>query len=228
MYRYVLFDLDGTLTDPQEGITACVQHALAAFGIDEAANQLTHFIGPPLHRSFMECYGFTDAEATEAVRVYRERFGTLGIFENRVYEGVPELLEKLAEAGIVVAVATSKPEPYAVRILDHFDLARHFDVVTGSNMDGSRTDKGDVIREALTRLGQPNKRDVVMVGDRKHDVEGARREGIDAIGVTWGYAPEGELEAAEPTRLASSLSDLYDLLLDSNGRSKSEGKGRFS
>lgn len=176
----------------------------------------------------MECYGFTDAEATEAVRVYRERFGTLGIFENRVYEGVPELLEKLAEAGIVVAVATSKPEPYAVRILDHFDLARHFDVVTGSNMDGSRTDKGDVIREALTRLGQPNKRDVVMVGDRKHDVEGARREGIDAIGVTWGYAPEGELEAAEPTRLASSLSDLYDLLLDSNGRSKSEGKGRFS
>lgn len=221
MYRYVLFDLDGTLTDPQEGITACVQHALAAFGISEPADQLTHFIGPPLHRSFMECYGFTDAEATEAVRVYRERFGTLGIFENRVYEGVPELLEKLSDAGVVTGVATSKPEPYAVRILEHFDLARHFDVVTGSNMDSSRTDKGDVIHEALTRLGQPSKREVVMVGDRKHDVEGARREGIDAIAVTWGYAPEGELEAAAPAFSVSTLSDLRDLLLGSNERSKS-------
>lgn len=212
MYRYVLFDLDGTLTDPQLGITTCVQHALAAFGINENASQLTHFIGPPLLQSFRECYGFTDEQATEAVRVYRERFGTVGIFENRVYEGVPELLQALADAGITAALATSKPEPYAQQILDHFNLAHHFAVVTGSNMDGTRTNKSDVIYETLVRLGNPAPHDVLMVGDRKHDIVGAHREGLDSLAVTWGYAPEGELEAAHPTHFAETMNELQKLL----------------
>ena len=153
MKKYVLFDLDGTLTDPMVGITTCVQYALAAAGIEEPDLQkLTPFIGPPLKQSFMEFYGFPDEKAEQAVEKYRERFKDVGIFENEVYEGIPELLSSLKKEGMLLSVASSKPEVFVKRILTHFSIDSYFDAVVGSELDGRRTDKKEVVAEALKRL----------------------------------------------------------------------------
>ena len=214
MANYLLFDLDGTLTDPKVGITTSVQYALAHFGIQvEDPDTLSHFIGPPLLDSFRQEYGFDDLTARAAVEKYRERFGVKGMYENEVYPGIPEMLQGLVQAGKTLAVATSKLEPYAVQILEHFGLAQYFALVVGSLPDGSRSEKGEVIAEVLRRLqAAPN--EAMMVGDRKYDILGAKAKGVAAIGVDYGYASPGELEEAGAGRIARSVEELHSLLLE--------------
>lgn len=196
-YDVILFDLDGTLTDSAEGIMNCAEYALNAMGITEPdRSRLLRFIGPPLVDSFMDFYGMSREDALKAVALYRERFPVKGIFENRVYEGIPEALDMLKKAGKRLAVATSKPEVYAKRILEHFELAEYFEAVTGAELSGERNAKSEVIEECLKRLGNPDKGTVLMVGDRKHDVIGAKACGVDCAGVKFGYAEENELENA--------------------------------
>lgn len=196
-YDILLFDLDGTLTDSAEGIVNCAEYALNSLGIAEPdRSKLLRFIGPPLIDSFMDFYGLSREDAVKAVAAYRERYPVKGIFENRVYEGIPEALELLKKGGKRLALATSKPEIYAKRILEHFDLAKYFEVVTGAELSGERNAKADVIDECLKRLGCPVKDTVLMIGDRKHDVEGAKLCGVACAGVKFGYAEENELENA--------------------------------
>ena len=216
MFQYILFDLDGTLTDPKPGITGCVQYALHEMGIEEPdLDKLEVFIGPPLAESFMEFYGMERRLADRAVEKYRERFAVTGIYENELYPGMKEMLAALKEAGCHLAVASSKPEPFVKRILEHFEIARYFDVAVGSGLDGSLAQKEDVVREALRRLGEKARMpDTVMVGDRKYDVTGARALGLRCIGVSFGYAQPGELEEAGAWRIADDVEELGRILLE--------------
>ncbi len=217
MFQAILFDLDGTLTDSREGITRCVQYALHAMGIEEPdLKKLEAFVGPPLDRSFMENYQMDQETAWKAVEKFRERFATVGIYENRVYPGVPEMLRALKEAGRTVAVASSKPQVFIKEVLRYFALQEYFDVVVGSELDGTRTDKEEVIAEALRQLGIGDKirrSEGVMVGDRKFDIQGARAHGLTSVGVLYGCAPAGELEAAGADYLAVDVEELTKILL---------------
>lgn len=213
-YDVILFDLDGTLTDPQVGITKSIQHSLKYFGIiEEDLNQLIKFIGPPLKESFMEYYGFDNDKAVLAIEKYREYFAVTGLFENEVYPGIPELLADLFDNGKKLIVATSKPTEFSQRILDHFGLSKYLSFIAGSNLDGSRTRKGEVISYALKQCGLEANARVVMVGDRKHDAIGAGENGIDSIGVLYGYGSRHELEKEDPTYIVESVRDLRNLLL---------------
>jgi len=212
-YKYALFDLDGTLTDPKVGITKSVQYALKKYGIEDVLlSELEGFIGPPLKESFIEFYSFDEKKAIQAIEFYREYFKKKGIFENKVYEGIPELLAKLKQDGLVIAVATSKPTVFAEEILTYFGLTEYFDIVVGSNLDGTRTNKAEVIEYVLTKLGINKKEQVVMIGDRKHDVIGAQKNCVNSIGVSYGYGTIEELESVEPTYIANSVDELYSLL----------------
>lgn len=230
MNDYLLFDLDGTLTDPKEGITTCVQYALASFGIEEPdLDKLTPFIGPPLKESFMEFYGFDEEKALAAVEKYRERFKDTGIFENQVYEGIPEMIRKLKGNHKKLAVASSKPTVFVERILEHFEIRKYFDVVVGSELDGSRTDKAEVIREALRQLYgeseadiEEKKKNTVMIGDRKFDVEGAKAEGVISVAVSYGYGDMEELKNAKPDYIARSVEELEKLLLRGSSKEVKE------
>lgn len=215
-YGNVFFDLDGTLTLPGEGITNSVAYALRKFGIEvEDKKCLEPFIGPPLIDSFMKYYGFSHKEAVTAVEYYREYFSPKGIFENSVIDEIPELLVELKKANKRVYLATSKPEPYAIRILAHFDLEKHFDGIYGSTMTEERTTKDAVIAYALSETGL-DVNDVVMVGDRYHDIEGAKKNGLDSIGVLFGYGDLKELETAGATYIAKSVKELKQILLGEN------------
>lgn len=212
MYNTILFDLDGTLTDPAVGITNSVAYALERYGIKvEDRKSLYSFIGPPLNDSFVKYYAFTPEKAMEAIWVYREYFRDKGIFENEVYEGIPELLEKIKKSGRKIVLATSKPEEFAVRILEHFDLAKYFDVVAGASMDEKRNKKGDVIKYAMEK-GSFTAEEAVMIGDREHDIYGARENGIPSIGVLFGYGDREELEKAGADMIADRVADIYELL----------------
>ncbi len=212
--RYILFDLDGTLTDPGLGITRSVQYALRSYGIEEEdLTKLYPFIGPPLKDSFMKYYGFPEEQASEAIGRYREYFTAGGMFENEVYDGIPEMLEKLREAGAVTAVATSKPEEFSERILKHFGLYRYFDAVCGASMDEVRVKKGEVIRYTLETLGADDVRQVIMVGDREHDVLGARENGLDCVGVLFGYGSRKELEEVSAYRIVGTVGELTECLM---------------
>lgn len=215
MYTHIFFDLDGTLTDPKEGITNSVAYALASFGIQEDPDRLTPFIGPPLIDSFMEFYHFDLPTAQKAVEKYREYFSQKGIFENKVFPGTQPLLAHLKEAGKTVCLATSKPEVFARQILEHFHMGRYFDEIVGSCLDGTRTKKGEVIAEVFSRLGDtcPDQAHCVMVGDRLHDIHGARENSLDSIGVTFGYGSQEELTQAGATHIAHSFEELAQLLL---------------
>ena len=220
MYGYIFFDLDGTLTNPKLGITRCVQYALEHFGIIEPdLDKLEPFIGPPLTDSFMEFYGLTEEQTVEAIDVYRSRFTDKGIFENEVLEGVPEMLAALKAAGRVLTVSSSKPEPFVERILERFELRKYFDVVVGATMDEKRTAKNEVIEETLRRLKltDEDKKDVLMVGDRRHDVEGAHQCDIKVLGVKTGFANEGELEKAGADFIADTVEDMKEFLLGQQG-----------
>lgn len=213
-YRYVLMDLDGTITDPMPGITRCVEYALNHFGIRvDSLEDLCCFIGPPLLDSFREYYGFSEEQAQEAILKYRERFATTGMYENVVYPGMEELLQKFHAAGKEVLVATSKPEMFARRILEHFRLADYFTFIGGATLDGTRSHKEEVIRYVLEscRISRPT--GVVMVGDRKYDIEGAKVVGLESIGVLYGYGSREELEKAGATGIVGSVEELGNILL---------------
>lgn len=214
-YHTVLFDLDGTLIDSGKGITRCARHALLHFGIDRECSQLRPFVGPPLAYSFMEFANLSREEAEEAIRIYRERYRDKGIYENEVYDGIPEILDCLREAELTLAVATSKAEPYAKQILDICALSPYFQCVTGSEFDGRRTDKGEVIEETMRRLNLRSKDadGIIMVGDRKFDAMGARQNGIACIGAAYGYAPPGELDVSGFVSFAGTPYDLPPLIL---------------
>jgi len=211
-YTTILFDLDGTLTDPKVGITRSVQYALSKFGLQADPEDLVPFIGPPLHESFQKFFSFDREQSMQAVAYYREYYSERGIYENAVYPGITAMLKRLREQGRDLAVATSKPTFFAEQVLKHFKLDGFFTVVAGSNLDGTRTDKTEVIRFALQQLPSPLPGRTVMVGDRKYDVSGARNCGIDAIAVTYGYGSPAELAQASPTYLARSVEELSRLL----------------
>lgn len=207
-YKNVLFDLDGTLTDPKVGITKSVQYALAKFNIIEPdLSKLEFFIGPPLQHSFMEAYSFTAEQAWDAVTHYREYFKEQGIYENDLYEGIKELLELLKSQGRDLFVATSKPEVFALSILSHFELDSYFTYACGSELDGTRSDKTDIIKFIIDKY-HLNPIETVMIGDRKHDLIGAHNNNIHSIAVGFGYGTEEEIRAAEPTYHIHTVKDL--------------------
>ncbi len=215
-YRILLFDLDGTLTDSENGILNCVKHALESAGRDipdDAA--LRAFIGPPLLESFQTVCGMSYEDAEAAVVKYRERYNVKGLFENRVYDGIPELLNKLNSAGYRLAVATSKPEAFALRILEHFGILGCFEAVAGCSLEKEGETKADMIRLAMERLHltDDDKPYVLMIGDRKHDVLGARECGIDCAGVLYGFSPEGELQEYGAHPIAEDVEALGRILL---------------
>ena len=209
MYNYILFDLDGTLTNSELGITKCVQHALKKFGIEvEDRTMLRPFIGPPLGESFRVYYGLTQEESERAIEYYRERFSVKGLYENEVYEGVEKTLQELRKSGKKLIIATSKPEKFTLLILEHFDLLKYFDFVAGATMDGSRGEKADVIRYALEKTGIEDKSQVVMIGDRKYDILGAKENGLDSIGVLYGFGDYEELSAAGADYIVESATEI--------------------
>lgn len=214
-YTAILFDLDGTLTEPKQGITRSFQYALKKFGINENNMEvLVSFIGPPLKSTFREYYGFDENKAWEAVTYYREYFAEKGIFENEVYPGVAEMLKQLKGQKKKIVLATSKATIFSEQILEHFKLSPYFDHIVGSNYDGTRADKAEVIKHAMTLLGGNFSGRTVMVGDRKHDILGAKLNGIDSIGVTYGYGAAEELEQAGAGFIFASVSELTEFLLD--------------
>lgn len=219
MFQYCLFDLDGTLTDPKEGITKSVQHALKHFGIEEEnLSRLEPFIGPPLIDSFMEFYGFDEAKAREAVDVYRERFAPIGVLENNLIPGTGQMLSHAKEKGIHMAVASSKPLCFVRQILEHFGIDQYFEVVIGSELDGSGCAKEEVVEKALARLGVSSMAKeerhlcCAMIGDRKFDIQGAKAHDLTGIGVSFGYAAEGELEEAGAEYIVDNMAELEALL----------------
>ncbi len=227
--RILLFDLDGTLTDPKTGITGCVQYALHKLGIEEPdKDKLEPFIGPPLADSFQEFYGFDAEKSAEAIVYYRERFKSDGLFENEIYPGVRELLAHLKQAGKTLAIASSKPTVFVTKILQHFDIEQYFDVIVGSELDGTRARKEEVVEEALRQLHQisgcvqeenllSDKKDndrIVMIGDRKFDILGAKLFNLVSVGVMYGYALPGELEEAGADFIVESVAELEELLND--------------
>lgn len=212
MYDLILFDLDGTLTEPKEGITKCVQYALKHFGIEvEDLEVLKPFIGPPLVDGFMEFYKMSKEEALKAVEIYREIFAVKGLYENAVYDGVFEMLEELKKNKKTIALATSKPHIYAKEILKYFHMEKYFDIVVGAELDGTRNDKSEIIAEVLK--GCENHTSPIMVGDRKHDVIGAHKNNIPCIGVAFGYAAEGELEKFGAEVIVNDIKELTVELL---------------
>ena len=220
-YRHILFDLDGTLTDPREGITRSVQFALARLGIDEPdLTALEHFIGPPLLQCFMHSYDFDEATAWQAVQHYRERFAEVGLYENRLFDGVPELLQLLGEQDRRLYIATSKPRVFAEKIAEHFGFAGHFRLIYGSELDGTRTDKVELLAHLLEQERLPRAA-TLMIGDRKHDLIGARRNGLDAAAVGYGFGSAEELQAEAPAYHFQTLAELRQAFVDS-------GSSRFS
>lgn len=213
MYNTVLFDLDGTLTDSEPGIINSIKYALKKYGIKiENKADLRKFLGPPLVESFKQFCGFSEEKAEQAVEFYREYFREKGIFENNVYQGVVELLESLKAQNKKLIVATSKPEPFTYRILEHFDLLKYFDFVAGSNMDNTRCKKDEVIAYALNSCSITDLQSVVMIGDREHDIIGANKVGIASIGVLYGYGDLQELKAAGATYIANNTQEIYKIV----------------
>lgn len=213
---HILFDLDGTLTDSKEGILRCVQYALEQCGRPVPdATALSPFIGPPLLDSFQNITGMKHEEAAFAVAQYRARFSKVGMFENSVYPGIPQLLDNLHAAGYQLAVATSKPEVYTLQILEHFHLTDFFTVIAGSDIHREGETKADIIRLACKRLSLPEEAapGTIMVGDRKHDLIGAHACKIPCIGVAYGYADPGELEAYHADFIAEDVSALRKIFL---------------
>jgi len=211
-YANILFDLDGTLTDSADGVTRSVQYALKMYNINTTTDELKPFIGPPLHYSFQEIYSFSEAEAYRAVEFYRDYYRDRGIYENRLYPGIAEMLIKLQQKGMQLFVATSKPTVFARRVLEHFGIDRYFKLITGSNLDGSRVQKAEVIEAVINEAGGLEPETTVMVGDREHDIFGARAHNLYSIAVSYGYGPLEELLAAKPSAIVHSVRELAETL----------------
>ncbi|MFA5561198.1 MAG: HAD-IA family hydrolase [Eubacteriales bacterium] len=213
-YQNVFFDLDGTLTDSKEGIIKAAAYALQCYGIAVPdLDMLSFFIGPPLLETFKESYGFSHEDAVGATLKFRDYYGETGKFENRVYDGVTEMLQLLRAQGCRLSVATSKPYPLALDILDHFGLLDYFDFVAGA-LEFSRLRKDEVVAYALQKLQVTDPATVLMVGDRKHDVVGARACGMDALGVLYGYGSRAELTGAGATALAETPREVYQYIIN--------------
>lgn len=215
-YHTVLFDLDGTITDSGQGIMNAIRYAVDKAGFEEVSEDiLRSFIGPPLKEQFIKVFNLSDEEGKRMVEFYREYYGVKGIYENCVYEGIPELLVELRSAGIRVIMATSKPEKYAKLIASHFKFEEYFDYIGGACMDGSRTDKTEVIEYVLDACGikDGERKNVVMVGDRRHDIYGAGNCGLHSIGVLYGYGSREELIEAGAEYIADTPADIKKLVL---------------
>ena len=214
MFDYLFFDLDGTLTDPALGITNSFKYALEYFGRKIPSYEtLCTFIGPPLNDTFKNLLNFEDEKIPEAIKKYREYFAEKGLFENSVYPEIPELLSELKQAGKKLVVATSKPEDYSVRIIEHFGLTQFFENVCGSLHDTTRTTKDEVISFAIERNNISDKSKILMIGDRKHDILGAKKVGIKSCGVLYGYGSLEELQTAGADYIAKDISQLRSILL---------------
>ena len=214
-FHTVLFDLDGTLTDPGLGITNSVMYALRNSGIEVGErNEYYKYIGPPLLDSFQLYEHVSAEEARDLLRLFRVYFTQNGIYENTLYPGIPQMLSALYDAGIRIGLATSKPEEFAIRILEHFDIRRYFHFVSGSTMDETRSQKTEIIEYAL-RLGdlQSGDRGCAMVGDRSYDIFGAKEYGLTSVGVTFGYGSRQEITDCKPDHIADSAADLLKILV---------------
>ncbi len=210
MERSILFDLDGTITDSGEGIMNCAELALRHFGLPvPAREQMRVFVGPPLDETFLK-FGVRPDQTDEAIRVFRSRYTTVGKFENFPYPGVEALLSKLRDLGHKLYIATSKPENMAKEVLEHFGLAKYFDLICGATLDGSRSKKADIITYLLAQTGSTTA--PVMIGDTAHDILGAKAHGMPAIGVAWGYGKVADMEAAGALAIAHSMEELFDIL----------------
>ena len=211
--KYILFDLDGTLTDPALGITSCVNYALCAFGkgVDDLS-ELNEYIGPPLMPSFMEFHGLTEEQAIEGTRLYREKFRAGGIFQNELYPEIPGVLAALRDEGYTLILATSKPEEFAKVILEHFDLDKYFDCVCGNNLKEERPSKAMVIEYIISKFPDIDRENTLMVGDRRYDTEGAHTFDIRTIGVLYGYGSKDEHIAAGTDFLAETPSDILKIV----------------
>lgn len=213
-YDYIFLDLDGTLTDPALGITNAVMYALEKYGIHVAdRRELFKFIGPPLVDSFQAFYGFSPEKALEATKRYREYFADRGIFENKLYPGIIEALEALKRAGKHLVMATSKPEAFAKRIAEHFGFAQYFEFIGGAAMNETRTKKWEVIEYDIENCHITDRSRILMVGDREHDILGAKHCALDSMGVLYGYGDRAELEKAGADYIAETVSDLSRMIL---------------
>ncbi|MGN0161270.1 MAG: HAD family hydrolase [Lachnospiraceae bacterium] len=212
-YKYLFFDLDGTLTDPGIGITNSIMYALEKYNIHVKERSVLYpFIGPPLVESFMKYYGFDEDTAVQAVKYYREYFGVKGLLENEVYEGMHDLLEWCVKKGYHLALATSKPEHFAVEIMKHFRLDPYFDHMCGSHPDACLETKADVIRDAMKRCNVEHPNEVLMIGDRMHDIEGARECNMECAAVLWGYGDKEEFIEHGASYIVESMNELKELL----------------
>ncbi|TCK98740.1 phosphoglycolate phosphatase [Natranaerovirga hydrolytica] len=213
-YKTILFDLDGTVTDPKVGITKSVRYALEKNNMEvHSLEALEKFIGPPLKDSFMKYYDVDEATAMHLINDYREYFTDKGIFENKLYDGMIDLLKALKDKDYTVAIATSKPTVFARRIIGHFGLVNYFDEVIGSNLDGTRINKAEVITSVMEQLNITNTNQTIMIGDREYDIRGAHENKIDSIGVAYGYGTIDELRQSNPTIIVYSIRELYDQLI---------------
>ena len=215
-YKVILFDLDGTISDPKVGITKSVQYALQKMNIDEPdLDKLECFIGPPIQASFPEFCHFNESETKRAIDYYRERFKEKGMYENEIYEQMPALLQALHDQKLILTVATSKLTEFAEQILTYFNIRQYFELVVGSNLDGTRTAKTDIIEYILQQYPHLKLDDFIMIGDRKHDIIGASNTGIHSIGVTYGYGSLDELTQSNPTFIVNHIDQLKEILMGS-------------
>lgn len=213
MIKYILFDLDGTLTDSKEGLFKSIQYALSHYGINEEnTDNLKCFIGPPIHYAFCEFYGFSPEKADEATKLFRERFSVKGIYENKLYSGVFDMLKELKEYGKVLALATAKPEQFAKTVIDYFDISQFFDCVVGTTMENKDHNKASIINKVLEELNA-DKNESIMVGDRKFDILAAKECDVKSVGVNYGYAPENELKEFGADFIVDTTIELKELLL---------------
>jgi len=214
MYQFILFDLDGTLTDSATGIIRSVNYALEKMGAEVNDDiPMTRFIGPPLKLSFQNLCGMAPDTAQKGVDIFRERYNTIGMFENQVYDGIREVLKKLKEAGKTLALATAKPEQTAIQIIRHFELDQYFSVMAGASLDESRFQKAEVIAYAMSQLPGATAENTIMVGDRDQDAMGARENGLTCLGALYGYGSREELTQAGATLFAEKPEDLYSILI---------------
>ena len=213
-YKYVLFDLDGTLTDPYEGISKSVQYSLESFGIEEKDEDiLKKFIGPPLKESFMKFYGFDEEKALKAVEKYRERYITTGVYENALIDGVKDTLAILKEKGIRIFLATSKPQPLAEVILKHFGITEYFDFIGGADFNYNRDEKWQVIEYVFENSGIQDRENALMIGDRMHDIIGAKKTGLKCLCVLCGYGSREEFTEYGADYIVETIPDILNIVL---------------
>ena len=213
-FQYILFDLDGTLTDSGEGIIKAVQYSLKYFDIEvEDLNDLRKFVGPPLRDSYKNFYDFNDEKAEIGISKFREYYIEKGIYENKVYDGIEEMLKTLKDNGKNLIIATSKPEVHAKIVLDHFELTKYFDFICGADLEETRVKKSDVIKYAIETAEIKDLSKAIMIGDREHDIIGARENGLKCIGVLYGYGDVVELTQARADFIAKKTTDILNILL---------------